>query len=269
MDTTSFNHAIFKRKVGLLIGNQNYRAHEDQLFHTINDVNDISHTLRTMNFHVRKHYDLCNSEMKNVFSEFSKTIRNGDLIIFYFSGHGCEMNGKNYLLPIDDELIAKEQGIEDSVIHTEQILCEWSQQFPSSIIIFILDCCRLPYSHRHRQRRNNVKYENNASEDTKVPRGTYVVFACSQYQIASDGLLTERNGLYAKHLLQHLTKPNKDLRQLFRSVNNGVCIESKQRQKPTRHDGLIDFEPIYLIDRPSNSNDGKKKTKVEERLLVK
>ena len=113
-----------------------------------------------------------------------------------------------------------------------------------------------------------VKYENNSSEDTKVPKGTYVVFACSQYQIASDGLLTERNGLYAKHLLKHLTKPNKDLRQLFRSVNNGVCIESKQRQRPTRYDGLIDFEPIYLIDRPLNSNDGKKKTKVKERSLV-
>ena len=72
-------------------------------------------------------------------------------------GHGCEMNGKNYLLPIDDELIEKEQGIENSVIHTEQILCQWSQQFPSSIIIFILDCCRLPYSYRRGKTPNNSR----------------------------------------------------------------------------------------------------------------
>ncbi|UJR19927.1 hypothetical protein I4U23_023059 [Adineta vaga] len=261
MDTTSSNLSTFKRKVALLIGNQNYCQDEDQLYHTINDVNDIGFVLRTMQFQVDKHHDLCNSEMINAFSDFSKTILDGDLILFYFSGHGCEMNGKNYLLPIDDEFIENDQGIENCVIHSEQILHQWSQQFPSSIIIFILDCCRLSYSYTRRRRGRNVKYESNNSDETKVPKGTYVVFACSQYQIASDGLLTERNGLYAKHLLKHLKKPNRDLRQLFRSVNNGVCIESKQRQKPTRFDGLIDLEPIYLTEKPLNSNEDKRKTK--------
>ncbi|CAF1105746.1 unnamed protein product [Adineta steineri] len=215
MATSTSTVLRFQRKVALLIGNQNYCRSEDQLRHTINDVDDISIALRNMKFHVKTEHDLYNSEMICAFSDFSNIIIDGDLILFYFSGHGCEINGRNYLLPIDDELIENDK----------------------------------------------VKRERNDSHPMELPAGTYVVFACSPYQIASDGLLTERNGLFAKHLLKHMTKPNKDIKQLFRTVTNGVCIESKQKQKPTRIDGLIGLEQIYLNDKSIHINNGNKKTK--------
>ncbi|CAF4986964.1 unnamed protein product, partial [Rotaria sp. Silwood1] len=136
----------------------------------------------------------------------------------------------------------------------------------SSIIIFILDCCRLPYPYKGKT--NNVKCESNNPHERQLPVGTYVVFACSPYQIASDGLLTERNGLFAKHLLKHMTKPNKDIKQLFRTVTNGVCIESKQQQKPIRIDSLKGFEQIYLNEKPLNTDYGKKKSKSRKSSLL-
>ncbi|CAF1090243.1 unnamed protein product [Adineta steineri] len=260
MATSTSTVLRFQRKVALLIGNQNYCRSEDQLRHTINDVDDISIALRNMKFHVKIEHDLYNSEMICAFSDFSNIIIDGDLILFYFSGHGCEINGKNYLSPIDDELIENDKGIENCAINIECILHQWAKQYPSSIIIFILDCCRLPYPYK-KKRINNVKCERNDSHPMELSVGTYVVFACSPYQIASDGLLTERNGLFAKHLLKHMTKPNKDIKQLFRTVTNGVCIESKQKQKPTRIDGLIGLEQIYLNDKSIHINNGNKKTK--------
>ena len=99
------------------------------------------------------------------------------------------------------------------------------------------------------------------------PVGAYIVFSCSPNQSASDGEITDRNGLFAKHLLKHIAKPNKDITQLFRTVTNGVCIESKQKQRPVRMDGLMQSEYIYLNDKSVNINSGK--NKVIECLLLK
>ncbi|CAF3743632.1 unnamed protein product [Rotaria sordida] len=266
MATSTSTVSRFSRKVALLIGNQNYCHIEDRLHHTINDVNDISAVLRNMNFHVEKKHNLNNSEMICAFSNFSGKIIDGDLIVFYFSGHGCEINGRNYLLPIDDDLIETEEDLENYAINIEHILHHLSQNYSSSIIILILDSCRLPYPYKKIKR--NAKCKSTNLHNMELPDGMYIVFACSPYQIASDGLLTERNGLFAKHLLKHLTKPNKDITQLFRTVTNGVCIESKQKQKPTRIDGLKDLEPVYLNEKSINVDNGKKKTKSRERSLL-
>lgn len=99
----------------------------------------------------------------------------------------------------------------------------------------------------------------------EIPVGAYIVFACSSYQIASDGVLTERNGLFAKHLLKHLAKPNKDITQLFRTVTNGVCIESKQRQKPRRINGLNGTTIVYLNEKHETVDNGKKK-KIQRKI---
>jgi hypothetical protein len=93
----------------------------------------------------------------------------------------------------------------------------------------------------------------------ETPVGTYIVFACSPNQTASDGEITDRNGLFAKHLLKHIAKPNKDITQLFRTVANGVCIESKQNQRPMRMDGLMRLGHISLNEKPVTVNSGKER----------
>jgi uncharacterized caspase-like protein len=148
----------FSRKVALLIGNQNYCQIEDRLRHTINDVDDISAVLRNMNFRVSTKRDLNNSEMICAFSDFSGKIIDGDLILFYFSGHGCEINGRNYLLPIDDDLIQTEKDLENYAINIKHILHHLSQHYPSSVIIFILDCCRLPYPYKKMKRNGKNEF---------------------------------------------------------------------------------------------------------------
>jgi uncharacterized caspase-like protein len=88
------------------------------------------------------------------------------------------------------------------------------------------------------------------------PVGTYIAFACSPNQTTSDGEMTDRNGLFAKHLLKHIAKPNKDITQLFRTVANGVCIESKQKQRPIRMNGLMRSGHIHLNETSVTINSG-------------
>ncbi len=78
------------------------------------------------------------------------------------------------------------------------------------------------------------------------PTGTFIQFACAADQTASDGLKTERNGLFTKHLLRHLIKPNEDISKIFRKIAEGVYKESGEKQNPLRIDGLMGDGHISL-----------------------
>jgi len=78
------------------------------------------------------------------------------------------------------------------------------------------------------------------------PVGTFVQFACGANQTASDGLETDRNGLFTKHLLKHIANPNEDIIQIFRGTAADVFEESNRKQKPLGMDGLLRRGHIYL-----------------------
>ncbi|CAM4832695.1 unnamed protein product [Rotaria magnacalcarata] len=218
------------RKIALIIGNQHYIRSEDRLRHCINDADDLSNVLRNIKFQVKTAHDLTKSQMVSTISAFSETIVDGDLVMFYFSGHGYHINGRTYLAHVDDDLIKSDEDVEDYCTCVERTLHQLRQKSRSFVTVFILDCCRVHYPENKKQRK--AKLEDISLHTIEVPHGSYVVFACSPNQIASDA------------------KPNKDITQLFRTVANGVCIESKQKQKPIRMDGLMRLEHISLNEKP-------------------
>lgn len=81
-----------------------------------------------------------------------------------------------------------------------------------------------------------------------APRGTFIQFACGANRTASDGLETDRNGLFTKHLLKHITNPNEDIVQIFQGIAADVYDESKGKQKPLSINGLLRRGHIYLND---------------------
>ncbi len=78
------------------------------------------------------------------------------------------------------------------------------------------------------------------------PKGTFIQFACAANQTASDGLESDRNGLFTKHLLKDIIKPNKDILQIFREIADGVYKESGERQNPWSKSALKGAGHIYL-----------------------
>ena len=230
-----------RRKMALVIGNQLYYQFENILRHPVNDADDVSTALRNLKFNVRTAHNLTKSQMLATIIKFAEAINDGDLVVFYFSAHGYQINGRNYLMHIDDHLIETNEDIEKHSIRLDYCLHLLTSKNPTFATIFILDCCR-----QQHPKSNNKRFL--ADTTMEAPLGTYIAFACSPYQTASDGSYHDRNGLFAKHLLKHIGKPNKDVTHLFRTVTNGVCIESKQNQKPVRLDGLTQLGKIYLND---------------------
>ncbi|CAF4037331.1 unnamed protein product [Rotaria sp. Silwood1] len=139
---TSNTSSSFRRKRALIIGNNNYSRPESKLRHCINDADDLCKLLKTMNFEVTTYHDLTDGQMTEYIRDFQNTIINGDLVIFYFSGHGYQVNGKNYLMPVDDAQIETDEDVEDKAFEVDRTLDRLAKRNPSYVTIFILDCCR-------------------------------------------------------------------------------------------------------------------------------
>jgi uncharacterized caspase-like protein len=152
LSRVSFSHLDTKRetsksaafplgKLAMVIGNDDYNERHNKLTHSIYNANDLSDSLNKIGFDVTLHTDP-EIQMMKLIRNFAKTINDGDLILFYFSGHGYQLNGKNYLIPVYDTIIQNETDVEEFAIDIEQILTLLAERNPSYVTIIILDCCR-------------------------------------------------------------------------------------------------------------------------------
>jgi uncharacterized caspase-like protein len=131
-----------RRKLALIIGNDNYAGAENRLNHSISNARKLSNLLRKINFKVTMCTDV-ETDIMGTVKDFAKKIHDDDLILVYFCGHSCQVDGKNYLMPVRNDQIAAFTDIEDPANDAERILERLSDQNPY-VTILILDCCR-PY----------------------------------------------------------------------------------------------------------------------------
>jgi uncharacterized caspase-like protein len=141
---TSNKNSSLRRKLALIIGNDNYTQPYNKLKQSINNARDLSDLLTTIDFNVSLYTDVDASMMDRI-ENFSNTINDGDLVLFYFTGHGYQVCGKNFFIPVDDANIAIDTDIRLLGINVEGALKRLVNKNSSYVTIFILDCCR-PYS---------------------------------------------------------------------------------------------------------------------------
>ncbi|CAF4815532.1 unnamed protein product, partial [Rotaria sp. Silwood1] len=151
-----------RRKLALVIGIGKYE-HRDKLQNPENDANDISSTLESIGFIVTKKLHLKCAEMKHVIIDFEQSIEPGDMVLFYFAGHGIQWQDQNYLIPSD---IPSSNGtaLRKSAINAQDILDTLSDCDPY-VTIFLLDCCR------------NYQLRN-LEADAQISHDGYIVKVC-------------------------------------------------------------------------------------------
>jgi uncharacterized caspase-like protein len=130
-------------KLALIIGNNNYSSPGNQLRNSINDADDLNKALQKINFTVNINHNLTNAGMSLAINSFLKTINDGDLVLFYFSGHGYQVGAENYLMGTDDTKIETEDDVESFAIPVERTINRFAAKNSSYVTIFILDCCRV------------------------------------------------------------------------------------------------------------------------------
>lgn len=137
----STKNSLSGRKLALIIGNDDYCELKNRLNHSVNNANSLHDALREIGFDVEVHLNPRTSIMELIVN-FAQKVNEGDLVLFYFSGHGCQVNGKNLLIPADDALIEKDADVDEFGFNFNRILERLTERNRSYITIAILDCCQ-------------------------------------------------------------------------------------------------------------------------------
>lgn len=219
------------KKVALVIGNASYRV--QPLVNPVNDSGDIAKSLRARGFLVLERTNVTLAEMRRAVREFSDQIADSQVALVYYSGHGVELAGRNYFIPIGAD-IQRDYEVPDQAFDASQIT-ELLQQSPTPsaqrVNILIVDACRdnpLPRSTRSMG-------QGLAKMD--APTGTFIAFSTAPGKVASDG--SGRNSPFTKHLLAAIEMPNKPIEQVFKSVRKAVVEETNGAQVPWDNSSLI------------------------------
>ena len=134
---------IFRRKWALIIGNNEYRRSANKLQCSVKNANKLCHSMKGIKFQTVECANI-NGDVMDQILEFRKKVRDGDLILFYFSGHASHFEGHNYLLSTDDSRIDSGEDIRDLGTNVRTMVERLLQDKPSCIAVVILDCCK-PY----------------------------------------------------------------------------------------------------------------------------
>ncbi|UJR24477.1 hypothetical protein I4U23_005852, partial [Adineta vaga] len=247
-----------RRKIALIIGIGDYIMGK-QLPNAINDAKDMSKELKKIGFIIHNDgeakLNLTYKEMRRTLTDFECSIEKGDMVLFYFAGHGTQWEDQNYLIPINNFKEENETKVELSgsdlkkySINAQNLLNNIDDREPF-LIMFFLDCWRT-YHLRHMElQRNTREYSNNNSlhglQSMPIKVGSLIAFACAPGTTADEGNNQEKNGLFTKYLLQHISKPNEDILEILRDVTRDVINESNKKQIP-HVTSVLTHRNIYL-----------------------
>ncbi|WP_316896859.1 SUMF1/EgtB/PvdO family nonheme iron enzyme [Pseudodesulfovibrio indicus] len=229
-------------RVALVIGNSDYE--QAPLQNPANDATDIATTLIELGFEVNLLKNGDRSQMERAINAFGKNLRGAEIGLFYFAGHGAEVEGINYLFPLHAG-IDSEADVKYRTVDSRYVLAEMEGAGPRSSII-ILDACRNnPFVRKFRSANRGLAIMD-------APLGSVVAFATSPGKLASDG--QGRNGVYTKYLLKHLRDPKLSIREILLKTRIDVVAETARRQIPWDASSLLAEvylgAPVSDADRP-------------------
>jgi TRAP-type mannitol/chloroaromatic compound transport system substrate-binding protein len=212
-----------ERRVALVIGNGAYPT--SPLRNPVNDARDVARTLRGLGFDVLAHENLSQRDMKLAITDFGRRLRGSDVGLFFFAGHGLQVSGRNYLMPVDASPSSEEEADADT-IDVATVLARMATA-RNRLNIVILDACRdNPFV---RSFRSTAQARGLAAID-RAPIGTLIAYATSPGMVARDG--EGRNGLYTSELLKALPSPGLRLEDVFKRVRFAVRQATNGEQIP-------------------------------------
>jgi uncharacterized caspase-like protein len=239
-------------KQALSIGINAYSPSHLILRPCINDATDVHNSLRSIGFQTRYEADLDLKSMKSVTHQFVKSIQPGAIVLFYFSGHGVQHDGNNYLIPTNATGICAD-NIKSTAIDAQKLITAMHERNPR-LVICVLDCCRTdpPEDPLDGSRRSKRALAGTLAgfAPMRAPPSTIVVYACAADDTASPQSRNGRNSLYTYHLLRHIRTPNVDVETILRHAAADVQKESNNEQVPFRYSSCNDM--VYLVTHPGH-----------------
>jgi uncharacterized caspase-like protein len=228
-----------ERRAALVIGNGAYRV--GPLKNPVNDAQAVAAQLRALGFDVMQRENLGLRDMIESFRQFSIAARSAAVRLVFYAGHGVQVKGRNYLLPVDTEIRGEDEMPAKSADLNE--LLDRLAAIKQGINIFILDACRNnPFSGTEviGPDGRRLKFRGLAAPGlalVQAPLGSMVAFSTAPGGVALDNP-SERNSLYTKHLLAMMQTPGLPIELVFKQVRLGVARETGRAQVPWESSSL-------------------------------
>ena len=231
---TSANAA--ERRVAFLVGNGAYTT-ETPLAAAPNDARDMDAALRGLGFETVLVVDGTIGDIAQGLQTFKQMMEGADVALFYYAGHGAQVDGVNYLVAVEPPDYDAE---EDSTIFRAQEVLENMENSSAKVKLLIMDACRVDPT-----RKRGVPATTTTARSTspglapmKAPVGTVIAYSCSPNTSAAERL-GARNGDYTGVLLRHIATPDLPIEEMFKQVRQEMIKVSGGKQVPWEHSSLI------------------------------
>lgn len=211
-----------RKRTALIIGNAAYT--HNPLKNPENDARDLARLLSKQGFKVLLRLNSDQQAMETSIREFSQELKHGGIGLFYYAGHGVQIDGANYLIPVSSDFESEADAKYGSV-NVNMVLDEMGMA-RNGLNMVILDACRdnpFPKSWTRSATRGLTRV-------TDSPQGTFIAYSTEPGNVSLDG--SGRNGLFTKHLLKAIQQPGRQLELVFKDVLIGVKNESRGKQVP-------------------------------------
>jgi hypothetical protein len=222
-------------RVALVIGNSAY-LHTTQIPNPANDARDIAAALGRLGFAVDLRLDLDKRGMDDAIRRFGDRRGTASAGLIYFAGHGLQVDGQNYLLPVDAKL-EKERDLRYEAVSLTDMLFETERT--SGINVIILDACRdnpLASSLARRMGRTRAALVGRGLARVEGAVGTLIAYATRDGTTAADG--EGRNSPYTTGVLEWIEKPGLEISMMFRRVRESVMAATNEQQVPWEYGSL-------------------------------
>ena len=222
------------KRVALVVGNSDYK-HTGRLENPRNDAADMTAVLKKLGFTVIEGRDLDKGAMDRTIRDFATALGGAQAGLFFYAGHGLQVSGQNYLVPIDAQLMTP-SAIDFEMVRLD--LVHRTMEREASTNIIIMDACRDNPLARNLSRALGTRSTQIGRGFAPVEsgEGTLISFSTQPGNVALDG--RGRNSPFAGALLKHIVAPGDDLPTILINVRNDVMKVTDRRQVPWEHSAM-------------------------------
>lgn len=231
--------ALGQARVALVIGNSAYEK-VPELPNPTRDAADIGRALERLDFKITQIKNATAQEMRKAVVEFGRSAEGSDIAVVFYAGHGMEVGGENWLIPISAEL-RSDTDIESEAISLRSVSLQVSKARKLGLVI--LDACRNNPFAAKMKRSTSTRAVTRGLAPTEPSDNVLIAYAARDGTTASDG--DGRNSPFTTSLLRHIETPGLEISFLFRRVRDDVMAATKREQQPFVY-GSLSKEEIYL-----------------------
>lgn len=232
------------RRVALVVGNGTYED-AGTLANPVNDAADIAAKLRAIGFDVVEGHDLGKRALERKIGEFSDALAGADAGLFFYAGHGLQVDGRNFIIPVDARLDVPAK-LRLEAVPMDDVIDIIEQQAKVSLVF--LDACRNNPFVRSLSRsstRSAAPASGLAQFDST--RGSFIAFSTAPGAVAMDG--SGRNSPFAAALLRHIDVAGQSINDMMIAVRRDVIAETRDFQRPWEQGSLVErFEFVPASD---------------------